>query len=477
MSDRVRKYVTEVALTAGALAGLLCVVIAIASVAFGLSPLVFRSESMSPAIDVGDVAISRSVPAADVSAGDIVSVAHPDGTRITHRVVSIDSVVGNSTTMTLRGDANNVNDPEPYTVTTVDRVLFHIPELGYVLSWFANPYTWVLATLLTLGLVWSALRPDRLRKKPNASDRAAPSTRSRNAAIAVQTVVVAIVVGTAVTGYARTHSTLAVLRDSATATGSVTTSRPTAPTSLSCNNLSFPSRVRLSWPNPVAHHGYEYEVVFIPVAIGSPRTFIVPPSTAATSSLTISAFTALAVIYNVELHSKVGNFLSSGRMNISTQEAFGIMTCGLSPATPSGAIAARSAPAPATTSQMPTTTTAPASPTATSDSSTTPTATTTNAPTPVPPSEDSVPSPTLTTDPPPAAVPDTTSPSGTYIASVNDRAVVIRNKATGAEEYRATFDAIKTDWVDDTTLTITTTNGVETTVTRVDGQWIASQSN
>ena len=149
MADRTKKYVIEIALTVGAIAGLLCVVAAIASVAFGLSPLVFRSDSMSPAIDVGDVAISRSVPANDVSAGDIVSVSRPDGTRITHRVVSIDSVVGNSTTMTLRGDANTIDDPEPYTATTVDRVLFHIPNLGYMVSWFANPYTWAIATLLT----------------------------------------------------------------------------------------------------------------------------------------------------------------------------------------------------------------------------------------------------------------------------------------------------------------------------------------
>lgn len=478
MSDRVRKYVTEAALTIGALAGLLCVITAIASVTFGLSPLVFRSDSMSPAIDVGDVAISRSVPATDVSAGDIVSVSRPDGTRITHRVVSIDSVVGNSTTMTLRGDANSINDPEPYTVKTVDRVLFHIPELGYVLSWFANPYTWAIAALLTLGLLWATFRPEHLPHKTNPSDRAAPSsTRTRNAAIALQAVVLATVVATAVTGYARTHSTLAALTDSATATGAVSTSRPQAPTSLTCTNV-YPN-IRLSWPNPVAHHSYDYELAITNVVGGTTRTYVKAASTATTATQTITyrdPWFPLAAIYNIELYSKVGNFLSTGKMTIRIQEAFLTTTCGQSSGTPSGAVAARSAPAPTTTttSQMPTTTPAQAPPTTTSDSptpSTPTTPTTTTAPTSEPPPADPVPSPAPPAEPQQTAVPDATSPNGTYIASVNDGVVVIGDTATGAEEYRATINAVAIKWIDDTTLTITTTDGTETTVTRTDDQW------
>ncbi|MBJ7290917.1 signal peptidase I, partial [Williamsia sp.] len=184
MSERTKNIATEIALTVGAIAGLLCVVTAIVGVSFGLSPLVFRSESMSPEIDVGDVAIARSVPASDVSVGDIVSVSRADGTRITHRVVSVDSRVGNSTTMTLRGDANNVVDSAPYTVTTVDRVVFDIPKLGYVLSWFANPFSWAIATLLTLGLLWAAFRPDKRFRRTDRGRHAAPasSNRSRYAA-------------------------------------------------------------------------------------------------------------------------------------------------------------------------------------------------------------------------------------------------------------------------------------------------------
>ena len=117
MSARSRKILVETVLTVGALAGVLCVVVAIVSVAFGLSPLVVRSGSMSPTIATGDIAIARSVPANDVRIGDIVSVTRPDGTRVTHRVTTIDARVGKITTTV---GANSVTATQKATQLTVD---------------------------------------------------------------------------------------------------------------------------------------------------------------------------------------------------------------------------------------------------------------------------------------------------------------------------------------------------------------------
>src|SRR3989304_3959728 len=86
MQNRVR----EVLLSLGALAGLVSIIIFIAGLAFGITPLIFRSGSMSPTIDTGALAFARTVPASEVLVGDIVSVSDSQGTRITHRVESID---------------------------------------------------------------------------------------------------------------------------------------------------------------------------------------------------------------------------------------------------------------------------------------------------------------------------------------------------------------------------------------------------
>ncbi|GAA1456619.1 signal peptidase I [Williamsia maris] len=480
MSERTKNIGTEIALTVGAIAGVLCVVFAIVGVSFGLSPLVFRSESMSPAINVGDVAIARSVPASDVSVGDIVSVSREDGTRITHRVVSIDSRVGNSTTMTLQGDANNVVDSAPYTVTSVDRVVFDIPKLGYVLSWFANPFSWAVATLLTLGLLWAAFRPDKRFRRTHRGRHAAPapSDRSRYAAVGVQVAVVVMVVATAVAGFARTHGTLAALTDSATATGSVSAGRPEVPTALTCNNVSggvLVTNALLSWPNPANHRAYDYQLVFTPTG-GTGSTTVVPATTADPATLTVNRSYVTGVLglallgtYSVELRSKVGNFLSTGKLTISLNVLLGSVTCGAASgaASQSAQANARSAPAQTTTS-TPSTSAAP--------SSSTP-APTTSSPTTSAPSS-TAPTETTTATPAPAAssVSDTSSPGGTYVASSSDGTVVIRDKAAGAEQYRADLRATKLEWVDDSTLRVTGADGSTTTVSRADGAWTASGS-
>lgn len=73
------RRVQEVLLTLGALAGLASIVFFVAGLAFNITPLIFKSGSMSPTIDTGALAFARTVPASEVQAGDIVSVYDSKG--------------------------------------------------------------------------------------------------------------------------------------------------------------------------------------------------------------------------------------------------------------------------------------------------------------------------------------------------------------------------------------------------------------
>ncbi len=138
MTKGIRHSAREVFLTFGALLGVLCILATVAAVAFGVKPLVFRSGSMSPAIHTGDLAVSRTVDASSLKTGDIVSVINSEGNRVTHRLVDA-AAQGKQRQLTLKGDANDVADAEKYTVTKVERVLFHIPKAGYVVNAATSP--------------------------------------------------------------------------------------------------------------------------------------------------------------------------------------------------------------------------------------------------------------------------------------------------------------------------------------------------
>ena len=111
--------VREVALTGGAVVGTLCLVFALLGATAGVRTLVFTSGSMSPAIDTGDLAVTRPVALAHLSPGDVVSVLDARGARVTHRVVEVDTARHQ---LWLKGDANEVADPAPYPTGPTDRV-------------------------------------------------------------------------------------------------------------------------------------------------------------------------------------------------------------------------------------------------------------------------------------------------------------------------------------------------------------------
>jgi signal peptidase I len=125
-----RRWVDRL-LTGLAVIGLLVASVTVFAATTGLRPLVVRSGSMEPTIHTGSMVLVRSIPAREIRVGDVVAVGRPDGTRVTHRVVSVVHK-GRYAELVLKGDANRDNDPVPVVVTTAGRLVSSVPWLGRV---------------------------------------------------------------------------------------------------------------------------------------------------------------------------------------------------------------------------------------------------------------------------------------------------------------------------------------------------------
>jgi len=139
-------------------------VIAIAG--FGVSLVWLVTGSMTPAYPADSVLIVRSVPAADVNVGDIVTVSRDGVLPITHRVVSVTPMgASGGAELVLRGDANMADDPVPYQVARVGLVLGGIPFGGSVMGALQSPIGLGAATVVVCGLLLWAWWP---RREPDA---------------------------------------------------------------------------------------------------------------------------------------------------------------------------------------------------------------------------------------------------------------------------------------------------------------------
>lgn len=261
-----RRLLREIALTVGAVSGLVCVLFALAAVFFGITPLVFRSGSMAPAIDTGALALSKSTPAADIKVGDVVKVTNASGAGITHRVVEIGAVGTDSVQLFLQGDANPEPDAESYVVSEADRVFFSVGKLGYAVTWLSGPVAVFIGGIAVGVLLMTAFGFRRSTvessAQPDDDDRPQEPPSGRHSAQGRGTSTLGVVLALAAISAvgitaSNTPTTLAAGQDTATAlSGTITTALPIpAPLSLTCTNaerglvgairfvnLSFPSR-------------------------------------------------------------------------------------------------------------------------------------------------------------------------------------------------------------------------------------------
>lgn len=171
-----RRRPADLALTVAAVLGVVCAVVVLAGPLFGVRMLVFRSGSMAPTITAGSLALAVSEPVGQARVGDVVAVLEADGSRVTHRVVKRDGGV-----LTLRGDANSADDPQTYSPATVDRVVAHVPAVGYGVAWATSPIGLLLLAAGILLLAASATgrrTPTHRAEKPRAA-RSRTRTRAR----------------------------------------------------------------------------------------------------------------------------------------------------------------------------------------------------------------------------------------------------------------------------------------------------------
>jgi len=163
---RIGQMAIDVALWTLGIIGLISLLAAVAAYIWGYSIILFSTGSMSPTIPAGSAALVQRVPASEVQVGDVVTVDRQDALPITHRVTSITQGTGPSKTyiITMKGDANEVEDVSPYQVSEVRRVVFSVPGVARPIDRLHEP--WLLAVLTGIAaiLVTWAFWPRRHRE-------------------------------------------------------------------------------------------------------------------------------------------------------------------------------------------------------------------------------------------------------------------------------------------------------------------------
>ncbi|OAK56411.1 signal peptidase I [Rhodococcoides kyotonense] len=410
---RPRRWLRETALTIGALTGLLCVLVALSAFVFGVTPLVFRSGSMSPAIETGALALSKKTPAVDVRVGDIVNVTDAAGNGITHRVVEIGAVGSDSVELFLKGDANADPDAEPYVVSEAGRVLFSVPKLGYVVTWLSGPVAVFAGGVFVGVLLMIAFRPRDGERTPTDDE---PETFGRHSKMPMSVFAVLATIGAVGLSSSNPPVALAApLTDTSTVpSGAIQTVIP-VPSGFRCDNVLL-AGAQLSWTNNPA---LGYELSFTPVVEGVTNPVVLPPATGATRTYNSVQLASLLMVgtrtFTLRATFNGVRSAATGTRAISYTTAL-ITSC--QPAGPAGA-AARLAPQAA---QSTTTTPSPSS-TTQDPTTTTPTPAPTTPPTTTPPPTTTTPPVTTTTTTTPPPVPadliaPQTSPSGSAVAKV-----------------------------------------------------------
>lgn len=155
---RLGRVLGNMILNVAALGGAIFIVLIILSAVFNISLIMFKTGSMSPTIPAGSLAVVKEISASDIKVGDVLTVDRGTKLPVTHRVTSVEGT-GETRTITMKGDANDSEDPLPYAVTEVRRVLVSVPGLAHVVVWLSNPLVLGALTIATSLLVTWAFWP------------------------------------------------------------------------------------------------------------------------------------------------------------------------------------------------------------------------------------------------------------------------------------------------------------------------------
>ncbi len=121
---------------------------------FGIRMYSVLTPSMVPTYPPGTLVVVKETPAAEIRPGDVISFSvAAEQAVLTHRVVEVRQR-NTSITFVTKGDANEINDPNPVSSVSVFGVaLFGIPFLGSLLDFLKNGIGVVLLIVVPMLLV------------------------------------------------------------------------------------------------------------------------------------------------------------------------------------------------------------------------------------------------------------------------------------------------------------------------------------
>jgi signal peptidase I len=140
----------------------------------GMTPRLILSGSMEPRIHVGDVIVTRSVPAATLTKGQVITVKNPDhpGRTRTHRLFRRAA----DGTIVTKGDANPTADSSHVSPADVLGLgVLRVPFVGRPAYWVAE-HNWVALGVTGILLSWVGISAFAATRREEDEDVAAPPT-------------------------------------------------------------------------------------------------------------------------------------------------------------------------------------------------------------------------------------------------------------------------------------------------------------
>lgn len=123
---------------------------------FGYKLYIVESGSMMPALKINSIIVVKNTSPEKIKVGDIITYnTSVDGSIVSHRVADIGK---NNEYFITRGDANNVEDPNPVSKDKIiGKVNFSIPYVGYIFTLLRS--TKGMVFLIAIVSVWMIIPP------------------------------------------------------------------------------------------------------------------------------------------------------------------------------------------------------------------------------------------------------------------------------------------------------------------------------
>jgi signal peptidase len=182
-----RRRSVRVAAFAGNLALLGLLLLSVAYVLpslLGFQRYILTGGSMQGTYDKGSVVFEKVVPTSKLRVGDVITYIPPASSGVsnlvTHRIVSAEAGP-KGVVYTTKGDANPSIDPWTFTLDRADQavVQFHVPHVGWVLLYLADPshrklLVGIPAAAVALVSILEAFRNARREKRSSERRDAGP---------------------------------------------------------------------------------------------------------------------------------------------------------------------------------------------------------------------------------------------------------------------------------------------------------------